>query len=108
MVDDGGDAGEQILPGTGQQRIPARNRMAFGDQRGMAVLYVLRPVVGAAIWWHAKPAVMVAMEMVVGVNQSRSDVASRESEVDVEATGCLDYSIALDRDYAIRRADQGA
>lgn len=108
VMDDGGDAGEQVLPRAGEQRLAARNRMARGDPRPMPALDVARPCIGVAIGRRAQPAIMVAVQMVVRVDQAGADMRIGEIEPDVEIAHGLDQHAAVDRDRTVRRADQGA
>jgi len=106
VMDDRGDAGEQVLPRAGKQRLAAREGVAFGYQRAVAKLDVARPGIGVWIRRFAEPAVMVTMEMVVGVDQAGTDMTLGEVEPDIEIARSRDERSAFDRHVAIGRADQ--
>ncbi len=104
----GGDAAEQVLPGAFKQGLAAGQGAAHGDDPGVVGLDVGGPVVGVGVERPAEAAVVVAMQMIVGVDQSRGDLGGGEVEHQVEAAHGLHDAAGLDGDAAVRSVDQEA
>ncbi len=104
----GGDTAEQVLPGALQQGLAAGPGAAFGDDAGVVGLDVGGPLVGVGVGGPAEASVVVAMQMVVGVDQAGGDLGIGDVEHQVEAADGLHDAAGLDGDAAVPGADQEA
>ena len=83
-MDDGCHACEQVLPGAEEQRRAPGNAAALQDTPAKAHLNVFGPAVGVWVGPAAKATVVIAMQMVVCVDQAGPYVGVRAIENHVE------------------------
>ncbi len=105
VVEHGGDAREQVLPRASQQRVAPPQPLPLGDPRTLARLDVVRPVVGVGVGRMAEAAVVVAVEMLVRVDQAGAKLGGAEIELEIEAAVGGDDPPVLDAD-GLRQGDE--
>src|SRR5579862_9825989 len=74
------DASVKILPSADEKRITSRHLTSSSDDLGAARMDVVAPRVGVLIWRCTKSAVMIAMEMIVGVDETGTELPVRHPD----------------------------
>ena len=91
-----GDPGEEVLPRARQQCLAPRRLPPDLDAAAVPELDIPRPVPRAPIGRPAETAIMVAMEMIMRVDQARPDLAVRKRRLEIERPVRLDDPPILD------------
>ena len=105
-MNDRGDPGEQILPRAGKQRFTSRHAAQARDPAPIADLDVVGPAIGVRVGRAAEPSIMVAMQMVVRVDQPGPDIGVAAIEDRVVSPALGDDPPAFDRDRAVASVDE--
>ena len=108
VVNDCRHAREQVLPRPREQGFPAWPPPPFRDSPAIAALDVLGPVAGIAIGRLAEPSVMVAVQMVVRIDQPRPHVGVGGVDDDVVMPAGLDDLAVGDGDGPVAGVEQAA
>jgi hypothetical protein len=105
MVNDRRHSSEQVLPRSLQERFSAGAPPTYCDPAPVPTLDVFCPGRGVLIGRAAKPSVVVAVKMVVTIDQAGPDVSVTGVNDDIEATLVRDDVIALQSDCCVARLD---